>query len=245
LIEYAITFIKIYDMVSAEHCKKMDEKVTLALLLIASLILGLIGGIAGAFLLAQPGPQGEQGPPGQDGADGLQGETGPAGPTGPEGAQGATGPQGEQGLQGVQGIPGTDGINSILQVIQNTNITMHDTENYTLNEWSNMSDSDSSMMITIDVQQNSKLLVQFSASVSLEPPGALRTRIVVDNSFNSTESVCSVGPPSAGTFKFPNYIEFLTDPLDSGTHTIQVQIFRESGSPIILDRTLTVIEIAS
>lgn len=220
----------------------MDERVTLALLLIASLVLGLIGGIAGAFLFAQPGPQGEQGPPGQDGSDGLQGETGPAGPTGPQGAQGATGPQGEQGAQG---IPGTDGINSILQIIQNTNTTMHDTANYTLNDWSNMSDSDSSMMITIDVQQDSKLLVQFSASVSLEPPESLRTRIVVDNSLNSTESVCSVGPPSAGTFKFPNHIEFLTDPLGSGSHTIQVQIFRENGSPVILDRTLTVMEIAS
>lgn len=222
----------------------MDEKVTLALLLIASLVLGLIGGIAGAFLFAQPGPQGEQGPPGQDGADGLQGETGPAGPTGPQGAQGATGPQGEQGPQGIQGISGTDGINSILQVIQNRNTTMQDTGSYTLMEWVNMSDSDSSMMITLDVQQNSRLLIQFSASVSLAPPGALRTRVVVDNSFNSTECVTSVGPPSAGTFNFPSHIEFLTDPLGSGTHTIQLQIFRENGSPIILDRTLTVMEIA-
>jgi hypothetical protein len=221
--------------------KKLDEKVTLALLLIASIVLGLIGGITSAFLLVKPGTTGAQGPPGEDGADGLQGETGPAGPAGPQGEQGATGPQGEQGLQG---IPGTDGINSILQITQNRNTTMHNTANYTLNEWFNMADSDSSMMITLDVQQNSRLLVQFSASISLEPPGALRMRIVVDNSFNSTESVCSVGPPSAGTFRFPSNIEFLTEPLGSGSHTIQLQLLRENGSPVILDRSLTVMEIA-
>jgi hypothetical protein len=226
----------------------LDEKVTLALLLIASIVLGLIGGIAGSFLFAKPGPQGTQGLPGQDGTDGLQGETGPAGSTGPQGAQGTTGSQGEQGEQGpqgLQGIPGTDGSNSILQLIQTRNTTAYNTGSYTLMEWFNMSDSDSSMIITFDVQQNSRLLIQFSASVLLEPPGSLRTRIVVDNNFNSTESVTSVGPPSAGTFKFPSHIEFLTDPLGSGTHTIQLQILRENGSPIILDRTLTVMEIAS
>jgi hypothetical protein len=223
----------------------LDEKVTLALLLIASIVLGLIGGIAGAFLFAKPGPAGEQGLPGQDGADGLQGETGPAGPSGPTGPVGPSGSQGEQGPQGLQGIPGTDGVNSILQIIQNTNTTMHDTGNYTAPamEWFNMSDSDSSMIITVDVQQDSRLLVQFSASVSLEPPESLRMRIVVDNSFNSTESVCSVGPPSAGTFKFPSHIEFLTGPLGSGSHTINLQIFLENGLPMILDRTLTVMEI--
>jgi hypothetical protein len=222
--------------------KKLDEKVTLALLLIASIVLGLIGGITSAFLLSKPGATGVQGPPGQDGADGLQGETGPAGPTGPQGEQGVTGSQGEQG---VQGVPGTDGIDSILQVIQNTNTTIQDTGSYILTEWVNMSDSDSSMMITLDVQQNSRLLIQFSASISLAPPGALRTQVVADNSLNSTECVTSVGPPSAGTFIFPSHIEFLTGPLGSGTHTIQLQIFRESGSPAILDRTLTVMEIAS
>jgi hypothetical protein len=215
----------------------LDERVTLTLLLIASLVLGFVGGAIGSLLFATPGPPGEQGPPGQDGLDG------PQGPTGPQGEQGTTGPQGEQGPQGLQGIPGTDGINSILQTIQNTNVTMQNTESYTAMEWFNMSDSDSSMMITIDVQQNSRLLVQFSASLSLEPPASLWTRIVVDNSSNSTVCVTSVGPPSAGV-KFPSHIEFLTDPLNSGLHTINLQLLRESGSPIILDRTLTVIEIA-
>jgi hypothetical protein len=215
----------------------LDEKVTLALLLIASLVLGFVGGVIGSLLFAIPGPAGAQGPPGQDGLDGLQGETGPQGPAGP------TGSQGEQGPQGLQGIPGTDGVNSILQTIQNRNTTIQNTENYTAMEWFNMSESDPSMMITIDVQQNSRLLVQFSATVSLEPPGSLRMRIVLDNSLNSTESVSSVGPPSAGTFKFPSHIEFLTEPLNSGFHTIHLQLLRETGSPIILDRALTVIEI--
>jgi hypothetical protein len=221
----------------------LDERVTLALLLIASIVLGLIGGIAGSFLFAIPGPQGPQGPAGEDGVDGLQGETGPAGPTGAAGATGATGPQGEQGLQGAQGIPGTDGINSILQIIQNRNTTMQDTGSYTAMEWVNMSELDSSMTVTIDVQQNSRILIQFSASVSLEPPGSLWARIVVDNSLNSTECVTAVGPPSAGTFRFPSHIEFLTDPLTSGLHTVNLQLLRENGSPVILDRTLTVIEI--
>lgn len=221
----------------------MDERATLALLLIASIVLGLIGGIAGSFLFAIPGPQGPQGPAGEDGVDGLQGETGPAGPTGSQGEQGITGPQGEEGPQGAQGIPGTDGINSILQIIQNRNTTIQDTGSYTPMEWVNMSELDSSMTVTIDVQQNSRILIQFSASISLEPPSSLWARIVVDNSLNSTECVTSVGPPSAGTFRFPSHIEFLTDTLTSGLHTVNLQLLRENGSPAILDRTLTVIEI--
>jgi hypothetical protein len=47
----------------------MDEKVTLALLLIASIVLGFVGGAIGSFLFAIPGPTGAQGPPGQDGED--------------------------------------------------------------------------------------------------------------------------------------------------------------------------------
>jgi hypothetical protein len=220
----------------------MDEKVTLALLLIASIVLGFVGGAIGSFLFAIPGPTGAQGPPGQDGEDGVDGLQGPAGPTGPQGEQGTTGPQGEQGPQGLQGVPGTDGINSILQTIQNRNSTMQDTGSYAVLEWFNMSELDSSMTITIDVQQNSRLLVQFSASISLEIPGSLRTRIVVDNNLNSTESVTSVGPPNV-EIKFPSHIEFLTDPLNSGSHTVNLQCLRENGSPIVLDRTLTVIEL--
>lgn len=41
-----------------------------------------------------------------------------------------------------------------------------------------------------------------------------------------------------------NHIEFLTDPLNSGSHIVNLQILRENGSPTILDRTITITEIA-
>ena len=44
----------------------MEQKIALAILLITSIVLGFIGGAAGSFLFAKPGPQGEQGPPGND-----------------------------------------------------------------------------------------------------------------------------------------------------------------------------------
>ena len=87
----------------------MDERVTLALLLIASLVMGFVGGAIGSLLFAIPGPIGPQGLSGQDGEDGVDGIQGPAGPTGPQGEQGTTGPQGEQGLQGPQGETGATG----------------------------------------------------------------------------------------------------------------------------------------
>jgi hypothetical protein len=107
-----------------------------------------------------------------------------------------------------------------------------------------MSELDSSMMININVQQNSRLLIQFSASIYISPPGFLQTRIVVDNYYNSTVSMTSVGSSSAGIARSPNHIEFLTDPLNSGIHTINLQFLKDYGSPTILDRTITVMEIA-
>jgi hypothetical protein len=216
----------------------MDEKVTLTLLFIASILLGFAGGAAGSLLFVQPGPTGPQGPPGQDGSDGAQGDTGLQGPAGPTGAQGATGAQGEQG---VQGAAGADGLNSVLQVIQNRNVTTQSTGSYTAMEWFNMSVVDSSMTVTMNVQEGSSLLVLFSGSVSLETPGSLRARVVVDNSLNSTESWTSAGNPSV-EIKFPSHIEYLAGPLSGGSHTVQLQLLRESGSPILLDRTLTVME---
>lgn len=221
----------------------MEQKVALAILLIVSIMLGLIGGVTSSFLAAKPGPQGEQGPPGKDGVDGQDGSQGPVGPAGPQGEQGLPGPEGEQGPQGVQGIPGTDGSNSVIQAIQNKNTTILYTQSYTSMQWANISNFDSTMMININVQQNSRLLIQFSASISIDPPGSLQTRIVLDNNYNSTVSKNAVSSSSTGIITFPNHIEFLTDPLNSGSHTINLQILRENGSPIILDRTLTVIEI--
>ena len=131
--------------------KRMDERATLALLLIASIVLGFIGGAIGSFLFVIPGPTGLQGPPGQDGEDGADGLQGPTGLTGPQGEQGTTGPQGEQGLQGEQGVSGTVGNNSILQTIQNRNTTTQNTGSYPTMEWFNMSELDTSMIITINV----------------------------------------------------------------------------------------------
>jgi hypothetical protein len=219
----------------------MEQKVALATLLITSIILGFIGGATGSFLFAESGPQGEQGQPGKDGQNGLDG---PQGNAGPQGEQGLLGPQGEQGTQGILGNPGIDGSNSIVQTIQNKNTTIQDTQSYTLMQWANMSELDSSMTTNFNVQQNSRLLILFSASISIDPPGSLQIRIVVDNNYNSTASMNSIGSSSTGIMKFQNHIEFLTDPLSSGLHTINMQVLRENGSPTILDRTITIMEIA-
>lgn len=224
--------------------QEMEQRMALAILLITSIMIGLIGGVTGSFLVAKPGPQGEQGPPGDDGQNGLDGQQGPIGPEGPQGEQGMPGPQGEQGIQGIPGLPGIDGSNSVIQIVQNKNTTNQDTQSYAYTQWANMSELDSSMMININVQQNSRLLIQFSASISIDPPGSLQTRIVVDNTYNSTVSMNSIGSSSAGLMKLPNHIEFLTNPLNSGLHTINLQILRESGSPILLDRTITIMELA-
>jgi hypothetical protein len=228
-----------------EGIQKMEQKAALAILLVTSIILGSIGGVTSSFLAAKPGPQGEQGPAGTDGLNGQDGSQGPVGPAGPQGEQGLSGPQGEQGIQGEQGVPGTDGSNSIIQVIQSGNTTMQGTQSLTSMQWANVSELDSAMMITINVQQNSRLLIQFSASISIDPPGSLQTRIIVDNNYASTVSKNSVGSSSTGIMTLSNHIEYLTNPLNSGLHTINLQILRENGSPTILDRTITIMEIAS
>lgn len=187
----------------------------LILVLIIAILSGLISGVLSAMLFARPGPEG------------------------PAGSQGA------QGGQGPQGNPGPNGINSILQIVQNRNDTTHGTSDYAVMQWFNMSQFDASMKMIINIQQNSKVFVQFSMVASLDAPGSLWARIVVDNNLNSTLAISTVGPPSAGVYRLTSHIEFLTDPLSSGQHLVQVQFLRESGSPIILDRTLTVMELIS
>ncbi len=154
------------------------------------------------------------------------------------------GPQGEQGLPGIAGVNGTD---SILQILQNRNATLVDISAYTAMQWYNISDLDSTMKITINVQQNSKIFAQFSGSHTLERPASLWIRIVVDNNHNSSMYILYVGPSFAsGAYKTSGHIEFLTDPLNAGPHTINVQFMREgAGSTELLDRTLTVMEITS
>jgi len=182
---------------------------------LVGLLAGLMGGAIGAQIFAKTGPQGEQGP------------------------------EGEQGSQGLQGIPGIDGTNSILQILQNRNDTQIDTINATKMQWHNLSDFDSLMKITMNVQQNSRISVQFSSTHQLEATAYIWVRIVVGNTYNSSTYMCSVGPPAAPRVSMPGHVEFLTDSLTAGPHTINVQFLIELGSPIILDRTLTAIEIAS
>ena len=193
-----------------------------------ALIIGLIGGVVSAALVAplfvKPGPQGEIG---------LQG------------------PQGEQGEQGLLGIPGVNGTDAILQILQNRNdtaVTISDPAfGYTVSEWFNMSDFDSSMKITINIQQDSKIFVQFSSSHTLSSGASILVKIVVDNLYNSTiYKASSPSPPSSGTYSFPAHIEFLTGSLSSGQHTIEVQFQRDvTGPSTQLDRTLTVTEITT
>ena len=213
----------------------MEQKVALAILLVVSVALGLIGGATSSFLVAEQGPQGETG------ATGPAGATGPPGPTGATGATGATGPEGPQGEPGP---PGTDGISSVVQVIQRRNTTTFETQGYPTMQWINMSDLDSAMIVNINVQQDSRLLIQFSASISINPPGSLQTRIVADNNDISTVSKNSVGSFLPGIMTLSNHIEFLTGPLNSGLHIVNLQILRENGSPTILDRAITITEIA-
>ena len=199
-------------------------------LLVLALVIGLLAGIIGAVLSAQifiqPGPPGPQGEKGD------------------EGDVGTSGPQGSQGEQGIQGIPGVNGTDGILQAIQKSNDTQVDVDSYIAMQWFNLSDIDSSMETIIDVQQDSKIFVQFSTYCILEPPASIWIRIVVDGIYNSSKYVCSTGPPASGTYQIPGHIELLTDLLNAGPHTINVQFLREVGSPSILDRTLTIIEIS-
>lgn len=186
--------------------------------MVLALIIGLIAGLLGAVLAAQvfikPGPQGEQGIPG------------------------------EQGPQGIAGTDGTDGIDSILQIFQNRNNTQVDISSYTAMDWNNFSVFDSAMEITLNVEQDSRIFAQFSCTSVLEPPASVWVRLVVDNAYNSCVSICSTGPPASGTYKVSGCVEFLTDILNAGWHTINVQFLREIGSPEVLDRTLTVLEVA-
>jgi len=195
-----------------------------------------------AGLNGEIGPQGESGPQGtagETGPQGLQGETGPIGPEGPMGPQGEAGPQ---GIQGPQGEPGTG---LIIQILQSRNVTIIETNEVSAMQWYNLSDFDSSMDITVDVSQNSKILVEFTGIHLMETPSSIWVRVVIDNVLVSTRYMISVGTPASASTYNCGHLEFLSDPLDAGEHTIQVQFLKEAGDPTILDRVLTVIEIAS
>ena len=113
-------------------------------------------------------------------------------------------------------------------------------------QWYNISDFDPSMEITMNVQQNSKIFAQFSGTHTLSPPASIWIRIVVDGTYNSSVYTCSVGPPASGTYTMTGHVEFLTNSLDSGSHTINAQLWIEDEplNILMLDRTLTIMEIA-
>ena len=243
----------------------LDNKKTIAIIIAACLMIGLMGGTAGALFLASPGPQGIQGLQGLDGAKGATGPIGLTGPQGPEaapgaagptGATGATGPTGPQGIQGaigatgpagaqgIQGTQGPTGINSILNIIQGVNTTAQTLDAYSVGQWFNMSSFDSKMSLTMNVQQNSKLFILFGSSMQLTPPGSISVRVVVDNTTASAVSLTNVGPPSAGVYSFESHVEFLTGSLVSGSHTVEIQFMKNQIAPIsVLDRTVTIMEI--
>jgi len=194
----------------------------IVLVVVIGLIAGLIGGVIAAAFFAKPGPQG---------------------PQGEQGVQGTQGIQGPQGEQGIQGIPGTD---SILQIHQNRNDTLVGTTGYAVGQWFNMSDFDSSMRMTVSIQQDSMIFVQFSGVYTLDATASIKVRIVVDNQFNSSICEASTPTPASATFTIPGHVEFLTDSLSAGQHTIEVQFLRQlTNPPTILGRTLTVTEITS
>lgn len=199
-------------------------------ILAVALVIGLLAGILGTVLSAQifikPGPPGPQGIKGDTGEPGSQGE------------------QGLQGEPGPQGIPGLNGTDSILQIIQKSNDTEAYTDSYLSMQWYNISDLDPTMEVIINVQQDSKVFVQFSTHHRLEPPASIWIKIVIDGIYNSSKYACSTGPPASGVYLIPGHIEFLTHSLDAGSHTINVQFLRENGSPTILERILTVTEIS-
>jgi hypothetical protein len=194
--------------------------------MVVVLVIGLIGGIISAALIAPYFLK--------------------AGAQGATGATGAQGPQGLQGPQGAQGDPGVDGTDGILQVLQNTNATLLSVGSTPMWTWINMSNFDASMRMAVDVQENSKLFVQFSASHTLSSGASISVRVVVDNVYNSTTYTAASSNPSSVTSTFPGHVEFLTGSLSSGQHTIEVQFQRNvGGASTILERALTTTEITT
>jgi len=215
-------------------------------LVVLALVIGLLGGILGAALIAPlVDITGPQGPIGEQGLHGVQGPQGPEGSQGPQGDTGSQGVQGSQGPTGSQGVPRVNGTDAVLQILRVRNVTQADVSGFSLMQWFNMSTFDSSMKLTINVQANSRIFAEFSSTVYLTSPGSIWVRLVVDNVSNSSVVKCSSLAPASGIFNMPGHIEFLTDNLSAGQHTVEVQFLRENGSPAILDRTLTVMEIAA
>jgi hypothetical protein len=229
-------------MIRMKHQQAELTKKGILLIVVVVLIFSLIGGLLSAFIFIKPGPQGIQGEQGEQGPIGPQGIQGEQGSAGPQGIQGI---QGEQGPTGPQGIQGEQGLNSVIQTIQSQNGTSNSLAAFNTTVWYNMSDFDSSMRITIDIQNQSKIYAKFSSSNSFGALNSLSLRIMVDNQFNSTVSMTRIGSPATQTWILPCYLELLTDPLSAGQHTIEIQFMIDAAPTAILGRTLTIMELAS
>jgi hypothetical protein len=216
-------------------------------------------GIAGSQgIQGQQGPQGEQGlqgiqgVQGPQGIQGIQGDQGPQGERGLQGIQGEEGAQGEQGPQGIrgergpQGIQGEPGISPLIQIIQVQNVTATSLVDYNAEEWYNMSVVDNSMHLTMTINGQSRICAEFLTSVYLgDDSGSFWNgvwlRVVVDNQYVSTVSYVS-GLPN---MYMPVQVKILTDTLSAGEHTIDAQFYRVNGLPTLMDRSLSVMELAS
>jgi hypothetical protein len=241
--------------------QKTDPKrKTILIPVVMAIVVGLISGLVGAYIFAIPGPEGLQGTQGIQGLTGETGATGPAGQTGPTGsagptgatgetgatgATGATGPQGPEGIQGpigsqgIQGEPGLNGTNTIQQMIVSQNLTLQSLDgSYDAGQWYNMSVFDSSMRATFNVSDQSRILAELAATISLSNSG-IWFRIVVDNQYFSTECRASTSP----NMDIPVYVKILTGSLSAGSHTIEVQFYRVNGITTIRDRSIYMTEL--
>ena len=111
--------------------------------------------------------------------------------------------------------------------------------------WWTLSDMDPSMELVINVQENSRLLAEFTATHEMETPSSIWARMIIDDVLISTKYMISVATPASPNTYCCGHLEFLTGELTAGEHVVQIQFYIEDGNPIILDRVLTVIEIAS
>jgi len=188
------------------------------------------------------GIQGTQGYNGSQGIQGVQGLQGNQGPAGPQGTQGTQGPQGYNGSQGIQGQPGLNGTNTIQQTLQNQNTTATTLGAYDAGQWYNMSIFDSSMHMTINVNDQSRICAEFATSVYLSN-SEVWLRIVVDNQYFSTVCYAGLSGPTSSSAYLPAQMKILTGALAAGQHTIDVQFNRSSGLPTLMERSLHATEL--
>ena len=123
-------------------------------------------------------------------------------------------------------------------MIMSTNVTSEILDIYGT-QWYDMSVFDSSMSLVINVNDQSRLIAEFVASVALSN-SAVWFRIVIDGQYVSTTCYASSSP---GTL-LPVQAKILTDPLPVGQHTVDVQFYQAESNSRLLDRALYVTEIA-